>query len=264
MAKREEYYKAVAEFHKYFETEINALDKSTEPDDSADKKTVEELYNDLRNFVKNRPHFYIYKNDDKEVGCTDIEISCYFRGIYPNMRFRLYKKKNEELSPSKDVMYIRLKSFFVQYDFFIHINIDNRLNFVYHYLDWLVQHSEQFNQLKELDKGAKEEYWQKKIEYENERIKQKRIEKLKIKSAEEWVQNIMKDSEHPYMIDKSKNNQLILNVNINNESQLEIPVYYESFQEIIPLIPETIKQYENIIKESKIKTPVNNLSPNKK
>ena len=71
----------------------------------------------------------------------------------------------------------------------------------------------------------------------------------------------MKNNGYSYRIDKSTNNKLTLFVKINEKLQLEIPIYYESFQEIVPLIPETIKQYETLIKENKIKVLINNLPP---
>ena len=263
MTKQEEYNKAHDEFNKYFEAEIKALDKSTKPDSPANKKTAEELYNDLQNFKKNHPQFDIRRRFDSEI-FTEIEI---YYEVFDNCRFKyenricLYKERNGEPNLPKNIMHIGLRSHFSYH--FIDINIDSRLNFIYRYLDLCLsaQNSEKINQLKELDKEAKEEGRQKKIEQKNERAKQERILELQSKSAEEWIKSAMKNNGYSYRIDKSTNNKLTLFVKINEKLQLEIPIYYESFQEIVPLIPETIKQYETLIKENKIKVLINNLPP---
>jgi len=93
-------------------------------------------------------------------------------------------------------------------------------------------------------------------EMKAKRIKQDRIRKLQADSAEEWIKNLMDSSGYPYKI-ANENNKLLLFVKINEEQYLEIPVYYESFQETVPQILETIQQVKNI----KIRVLVKNSSP---
>jgi len=97
---------------------------------------------------------------------------------------------------------------------------------------------------------------------EQELIKQDRIRKLQVNSAEEWVKNLMTNSNYPYKIFRVNDIKLLLIVKISGKQQLEIPVYFKSFQKSIPQILETIQQYENVINNSQIKVLVQNSSPN--
>jgi len=96
----------------------------------------------------------------------------------------------------------------------------------------------------------------------SELIKQERIRKMQINSAEEWVKSLMTNSNYLYKIVKGHENKLLLHVKIDGQQHLEIPIYYKSFQKIVPKLMETILKYENFIKNSQIRALVKNSLPN--
>jgi len=145
---------------------------------------------------------------------------------------------------------IEISSYCGSYAF--RVNISNQFsNVIYSYIDALVSTSTQINQLSKLQKEA-----------ENEQIKLKRVRTLQDNSIEEWITNVLKDSNYPYQIEKAFDNKLFLLVKMNGTQHLKIPVYRKSFQKIVPLILEAIQQYENVVKNSKIRVLVDNNAPN--
>jgi len=130
-------------------------------------------------------------------------------------------------------------------------------NVVYPYLDLLASVLKKCNLLSELQKEAKEE----ENEQREEQIKQDRIKLLQSNSSEEWISSLLKNTAYPYKIVKGHDNKLLLHVKMNGKQHLEIPIYYKSFQKIVPQLLETIQQYENVVKNGQIRVLVKNSSP---
>jgi hypothetical protein len=231
MSKATEYNKAITEFDDWFKNTIRASIKSTTRDTLVLKNHVAQLHLDLKAFAKKYPQF----SEDgfksrTEVGIeikNDLGYGCYIHFFYDEPG----KFSN------KVTMAFCTKNWHSE---FSNINVSNRINLVYRYLAFLVKQLSKFNQLSEMKKDA-----------ENEKIKQDRIRELQTKSVEDWMTTLMSNSVYPYRIEHSKA-KLKLLVKIGQQ-QLSIPIYKKTFQKTVPHILETIKQYEDFIKESKIK-----------
>ena len=61
----------------------------------------------------------------------------------------------------------------------------------------------------------------------------------------------IRESRYRYKLDKFKD-KLLLTVKIMKKQQLVIPIYYNSFQNIIPELLNTIQRFEKIANECKI------------
>jgi len=250
--KAEEYNNALQEFSRNFKSKILELNSTTLPDDPAKKLSVKQLYKDLNDFTNNNSGFY-----------RSVSTSVYTSRTYVDICIRDVNLKNgcsirfslERGTPR----YVKEISFFGFYQD-ITINIENRLNFVYRFLDFWVQHKENYKQLDKLLKEAIKEEWEMNKRKEQEVMKQKRIQELSMNSCETWLKELMKESEYPYRIEKEQK-KLLLKVRVTKKQQIEIPVYYKSFQKIIPQIMETIKQSEEFLTQNKIKVLIGNASP---
>jgi len=128
---------------------------------------------------------------------------------------------------------------------------------VYPYLDLLASILEKCKPLSKLQKEAEEE----KNKQREEQIKQDRIKLLQHNSSEEWIKSLLKNTDYSYKIVKGNDNKLLLCIKMNGKQHLEIPIYYKSFQKIVPNLLDTIQQYENIVKNSPIRVLVKNSSP---
>ena len=87
------------------------------------------------------------------------------------------------------------------------------------------------------------------IEKEYNQIKQEKVKKITKMSAYDWLENLMKNSNYTYKINKSYTTKLQLSVMINDKQKLEIPIPYSQFQKILPRIMDAIKRFEESIKE---------------
>ena len=79
-------------------------------------------------------------------------------------------------------------------------------------------------------------------------IKQLKIKRLKVTSAYEWIDTLMKNSDYPYKIIQ-QSTKLQLLVMINEKHKLVIPVPFKHFQNIVPKIMDTIQRFEAAINE---------------
>jgi hypothetical protein len=89
------------------------------------------------------------------------------------------------------------------------------------------------------------------IEEKNIILKKEKIKKIEKKTAEDWIEVIMNESDYPYWIDRLTT-KTVLKVKMTDKMLLEISVFNKQFQTIIPKIPDTIKQFDAIINESGI------------
>ena len=255
MNKMKEYFIAEKELSTwfYYETKklLADLPKRTKSKKDAQKIDRTQIYQDLRTLNQDLHSF--------------IETHQQFGELYSTNKINdlIKKDANIYLNISNSLGY-GLRVDFNQYNFNqYNINIfffsgkyfisetNIVFNVIYSYLDLLKATSEKFNSLSEFKKEA-----------ENEQIKQKRIEKLQDNSIEEWISYLLKDSNYPYQIKKNSDNKMFLLVKMNGTQHLKIPVYYKSFQKIVPQILEAIQQYESVVKNSKIRVLVDNNAPN--
>ena len=87
------------------------------------------------------------------------------------------------------------------------------------------------------------------IEIQNNVAKQKKIEKIQVTSAHDWVDNLLKNSKYPYKIESYKT-KLQLSVKINARLKLEMPISLKHFQTIVPKLMDTIQRYDECINNS--------------
>jgi hypothetical protein len=260
---KEEYDSAVDEFDIWFKAEIKKLLDDSIPDILI--YDVQQLYNDLNAFV-HLHHLYFRRSESKSNSSIDFFITHnhFGHGCHVNLQVDPFGRFNNNvvIDFSLSKRSLRAESAPELYSGLAHINVSDRINVVYNYLDFLSKHVDKFNALLGLKKHVSKleiEVWhaekdaKRKAQEEAEikKAKQVRIRSLQTKSAEEWVLSLMKNSKYPYRIEKTKG-RLILSVKINNKQQLEVPVHFNSFQKEIPFLMDTIKQFEEFIKERKI------------
>ena len=126
------------------------------------------------------------------------------------------------------------------------------IGMLYRCMDEMNEIAEEFRKLKgELEKQ------------EDELEKQEKIEELTKNSIYTWLETLMQNQPYSYYTIETEN-QIKLLIKLKNSMQLEIPIYYSRFQEIMPEILETIKRYEETVNKSKIKILINNSKPNQK
>ena len=89
------------------------------------------------------------------------------------------------------------------------------------------------------------------IEIQNNIAKQKKVEKIQVTSAHDWVDNLLKNSNYPYRIESFKT-KLQLSVKINDKLKLEVPISLKHFQTIIPTLMPTIQRYDECINASEM------------
>jgi len=119
------------------------------------------------------------------------------------------------------------------------IDISNRLDFAYQYLALIDQLSEKFEQLEELQKEMQDEK-------ENEKVRRKKIRNVQLKSAKEWIKNLMEKSNYPYRFIENSS-ALYLCVKMN-QRELYFTVNCKSIQKDVPLYLDVIKQFDDFMK----------------
>jgi hypothetical protein len=96
------------------------------------------------------------------------------------------------------------------------------------------------------------------LKRQNDKDRKNKILELSRNSTLIWLTNMFKNSDYTYSIAKSPL-RAVLSVKMKNNMQLNIPIYYKNFQEIIPKLMDLIKEYEKIIESNDIKITVTNL-----
>jgi hypothetical protein len=93
--------------------------------------------------------------------------------------------------------------------------------------------------------------------------KQEKIVQLSRSSVKTWLKTVMKGSGYQYYM-TNDDNKITLSIRMNHGVQLDIPLYFRRFQKQMPDLLQTIKQYENLIANSKNKVLISNLKANEK
>jgi hypothetical protein len=87
--------------------------------------------------------------------------------------------------------------------------------------------------------------------------KQEKIDDIAKNSIVTWLETVMRNQPYSYYTTTSEN-KITLSVKMENNLQLDIPIYYSRFQKIMPELLDTIQRFEEIVKKSKIKVLVSN------
>jgi hypothetical protein len=234
MTKIAAYNNARKEFNEWFETKIKQTVAASVPDNPIPKNHIAYFREDLKAFIKNNPQFRGNRYNAGNYTCfdviNDLGYGCKIKFNFLNVEINFYSSMGLILSR----------------------NISDRLNVAYSFLNFLLQLSDKFKQLSDM-----------KQDIENEKVKLERIRELESKSSQEWITTLMKNSQYPYRIEQTKA-KILLHVKIAGKLQMSVPIYNKSFQKTIPEILETIKSYEDFIKESKSKGVQINSVPLKK
>jgi len=90
--------------------------------------------------------------------------------------------------------------------------------------------------------------------------KQEKIEELTKNSIYTWINTIMENQPYSYYIKESAL-KITLSVKLRYRTQLDIPIYYSDFQNIIPEVLETIQQFTENAEKIKIKALISNSKP---
>jgi hypothetical protein len=80
------------------------------------------------------------------------------------------------------------------------------------------------------------------------------LEKLEYAAKEirENIANLFENNKYNYRLTETEN-KMILSIPLPKKVQLDIPVYYNKYESIIPQIMPTIQLYENVVRTAKIK-----------
>jgi len=246
MSKKEEFQRAADEFDRWFRAEIEGLDRSTPPDEPASKNRNFQLFHDLMAFKKKWPQFNGWNEWDN--GAFVYIHHCLNYGCY----VQCFRKKKDPAFNNRAKMEIYTKSRYFYPG--MKINVQNRLNFIYRYLDFLEQHSDKFARLEEMKKAVEDE----KI---NEKIKQEKIEDIAKNSINTWLKAVLQNQSYSYYTTESEN-KITLSVKLKNRMQLDIPIYFSRFQKIMPELLNTIQKFEKTANEAKIKVLISNSKVN--
>jgi len=71
----------------------------------------------------------------------------------------------------------------------------------------------------------------------------------------------MSNLQYTYYTVESRD-KITLSILLKDSKQLDIPIYYNNFQKIIPDLLETIQKFENAVNNSKIEILINKNYPN--
>jgi hypothetical protein len=93
--------------------------------------------------------------------------------------------------------------------------------------------------------------------------KDDKITDISHKSIETWIKALFQENPYPYYM-KASENKITLSVKMKNGTQLDIPVYYKKFQQIMQQIMPTILEYENLIEKRNMKVLISNMKHNYK
>jgi len=125
---------------------------------------------------------------------------------------------------------------------------------LYRCMDEINEIAKEFRQLK--CNSEKQE----KIHVEKQ-VKQEKINEIYKNSAHTWLKTLMKNQPYSYYTTEDKN-KITLSIKMKNNMQLDIPVYHNKFQKIIPKLSETIQQFEKTISKSNIRVLISDSRPN--
>ena len=67
-----------------------------------------------------------------------------------------------------------------------------------------------------------------------------------------WIEKHFRNSNYDYHLTEAEN-KILLSVPLRNKVQLSIPIYYKKYKQILPHVITTLKMYESVVTESKIK-----------
>ncbi|MDR2679717.1 MAG: hypothetical protein LBC47_02780 [Tannerella sp.] len=102
-----------------------------------------------------------------------------------------------------------------------------------------------------------------KAEYQSfsERMeKSDKLNDISKNSVTVWLREMLKNSSYIYYIDEAENKST-LHIQLKKGMQLDIPIYYKSFQKIMPDLPDTIQKYEDFVNNCGIKVLISNSNP---
>ena len=91
--------------------------------------------------------------------------------------------------------------------------------------------------------------------------KQEKIEDIAKNSIKTWLKAVLQNQPYSYYATVSEN-KITLSIKLKNRLQLDIPIYFSSFQKIMPELLNTIQQFEKTANEAKIKVLISNSQPN--
>jgi hypothetical protein len=100
------------------------------------------------------------------------------------------------------------------------------------------------------------------LELKAECEKQEKIDDISAQSIETWLSSVLKGSGYTYYI-KEDYNKITLSIRMKHGSQLDIPIYFRRFRKQMPDLLKTIKEYEEITANGKVKVLISNLKINK-
>lgn len=92
--------------------------------------------------------------------------------------------------------------------------------------------------------------------------KQIKINDLTRKSILAWVDKEMKSTSYKYYC-TTEDNKVLLSIKMNKGLQLNIPIYLNKFQEIMPQLMDVIKDYETTINRNKVRVLISNQTKNR-
>jgi hypothetical protein len=230
-----EYKIAEKEFDQWLKDECERLKEM--PENPLYDNNVAQLYSDVKKFGKTYPEYNIseysnhWRKEQKELNLRNkLKYGC---------QVTFYQNQSKEFENNVDI------SFDFANGYMSDIDCTNRLNMVYSYLDLLEQLSNKFVQLSKLKKEADDEQ-------ASINVKERRIKEMQSKSAEDWITILLKNSGYQFRLEKSSA-RIVVYVKITPQLQLVVPIMKKNFQETVPDIIQTIKSFENSVKESKIK-----------
>jgi hypothetical protein len=91
--------------------------------------------------------------------------------------------------------------------------------------------------------------------------KKEKINGIAKNSIYTWLETILQNQPYLYYTNED-NNKIMLSIKIKYRMQLDIPIYFNRFQKIIPELLETIQEFEKTSNKSKIKVLISNSRPN--
>jgi hypothetical protein len=91
--------------------------------------------------------------------------------------------------------------------------------------------------------------------------KRDKIAELSKNSILAWLKTTMQGSGYAYAV-KVFPHRVDLLVKMKNRSQLVIPIYYKSFQNVMPHLLDTIRQYEQLLNAAPVKVLISNIAVN--
>jgi hypothetical protein len=80
---------------------------------------------------------------------------------------------------------------------------------------------------------------------------------MSAQSIKAWLSTILKGSGYKYYI-REYDHKIILSIKMEHGTQLDIQIYFRSFQKQMSELLETIKEYEKIIATRKVKVLISN------